>query len=77
MEGRFRGSYFSMVSTRELNGGSAPLFYKMGKGKGNMTFLEWVTKVNNGVNGFVWGIPMLILLIGTGIYFTVRTGFFR
>ena len=28
-----------------------------------------------GINGLVWGVPMLILILGMGIYFTMRTGF--
>lgn len=39
--------------------------------------LELITKVNNAVNGFVWGIPMLVLLIGTGILMTALTRFFQ
>ncbi len=27
------------------------------------------------VNGFVWGIPALLLVVGAGIYFSIRTGF--
>lgn len=33
--------------------------------------LEMVTKVN----GFMWGIGLLLLLCGTGIYFTIRLRF--
>ena len=29
--------------------------------------VELITNVNNAVNGFVWGVPMLVLLVGTGI----------
>lgn len=36
-----------------------------------------VEAVNSAVNGVVWGIPMLALIIGTGIYLTVRTHFFQ
>lgn len=36
-----------------------------------------ITKVNSAVNGFVWGIPMLVLLVGTGILMTVLTKFFQ
>lgn len=39
--------------------------------------IEIITKVNDKVNGVVWGIPMLILIVSTGIYMTVRTGFFQ
>lgn len=31
-------------------------------------------KILNLINGWVWGPPLLILLVGTGIYFTVRLG---
>ncbi len=27
------------------------------------------------INGFVWGIPALVLILGVGLYLTVRTGF--
>lgn len=40
-------------------------------------FIEAVASVNGKINGVVWGIPMLVLLISTGIYMTVRTGFFQ
>ena len=33
--------------------------------------------VNNAINGFVWGLPMLILLVGTGILMTCLTRFFQ
>ncbi len=33
-------------------------------------------EINNAINSFVWGGPvMLILLVGTGIYLTIRTNF--
>lgn len=41
------------------------------------SFIDTVAKVNGAVNGVVWGIPMLILIIGTGIFMSVRTGFFQ
>ena len=37
--------------------------------------LETIMSVNSFVNGIVWGPPMLLLLIGTGILLTVRSGF--
>ena len=40
-------------------------------------FVGVVETVNNAVNGFVWGLPMLILLVGTGILMTVLTRFFQ
>ncbi len=39
--------------------------------------VDLITKVNSAVNGFVWGIPMLILLVGTGILMTILTRFFQ
>lgn len=38
--------------------------------------MENIMNINNTVNSIVWGPPMLILLVGTGIYMTIRTGFF-
>ncbi len=35
--------------------------------------LEVITKVNDAVNSVVWGWPMIILILGTGILLTVRT----
>ena len=40
-------------------------------------FLKIVEKVNGAVNGFVWGLPMLILLVGTGIVMTLLTKGFQ
>lgn len=34
-------------------------------------------KVFNMINDFVWGPPLLVLLIGTGIYFTIKLGFLQ
>lgn len=39
--------------------------------------LSIVENVNNAVNSFVWGLPMLILLVGTGILMTVLTKCFQ
>ena len=36
-------------------------------------FVKAVTDINNAVNSFAWGPIMLILLVGTGIFLTVRT----
>ncbi len=35
--------------------------------------VEIVEKVNSFINGLVWGWPMIILILGTGILLTVRT----
>lgn len=37
--------------------------------------VEMITKINDQVNGIVWGPPMLILLIGAGLIITFVTGF--
>lgn len=41
------------------------------------SLLSKVEIVNNAINGFVWGLPMLILLVGTGILMTCLTRFFQ
>lgn len=38
--------------------------------------METILQINGFINGLVWGWPMLILIVGTGIYFTIRTNFF-
>ena len=35
--------------------------------------LEVIAKVNSAINGVVWGWPMIILILGTGILLTIRT----
>ncbi len=40
-------------------------------------FINIITKGNDAVNGAVWGLPGLILLIGTGILLTVGTKVFQ
>lgn len=41
------------------------------------SFMDIVAKVNGAVNSVVWGVPMLILIIFTGIFISVKTGFFQ
>ncbi|MBR5578433.1 MAG: sodium:alanine symporter family protein [Lachnospiraceae bacterium] len=36
--------------------------------------LEIITSVNGAINSFVWGPVMLVLLVGTGVFLTIRTG---
>ena len=36
---------------------------------------EVVTNVNGVLNSFAWGPVMLLLLVGTGVYLSIRTGF--
>ena len=38
-----------------------------------MTFEDWIGKIS----GWVWGPPLLILLVGTGVYLTFRIGFLQ
>ena len=35
-----------------------------------VSFLNWL-------DGFIWGIPMIVLLLGTHLFMTVRTGFIQ
>lgn len=35
---------------------------------------ETVAKINSAVNGFIWGIPAMICIIGVGLYLSIRTG---
>ncbi|MBQ4347742.1 MAG: sodium:alanine symporter family protein, partial [Firmicutes bacterium] len=37
--------------------------------------MELVAGVNSAINNVVWGVPMLVLLIGAGIFLTCRTRF--
>ena len=36
--------------------------------------LEAVTSINSAINNVVWGPVMLVLLVGTGAYLTIRAG---
>ena len=38
--------------------------------------MEGLMQFNDAVNSFVWGPIMLLLLVGTGVYLTLRTNFF-
>ncbi len=39
--------------------------------------LELITAVNTAVNNFVWGLPAIVLILGVGLYLTIRTKFFQ
>ncbi len=39
--------------------------------------LETINGIVNSINGVVWGWPMIILLFGTHIFLTIRTGFIQ
>ena len=38
-------------------------------------FAQIIAQVNTAVNDIVWGIPMIILVFVTGLYFSIRMGF--
>ena len=40
-------------------------------------FVAKISSVNSAVNSFAWGPFMLLLLVGTGIYLTCRTGWIQ
>ena len=39
--------------------------------------MEGILEFVKGINGYIWGIPMIALILSAGIYLTVRTGFFQ
>ncbi len=40
-------------------------------------FVKTITDVNDVLNGFAWGPVMLVLLVGTGVFLSIRTGFLQ
>jgi AGCS family alanine or glycine:cation symporter len=42
-----------------------------------VNFIEQLGSFNSALNGIVWGPPMLILIVGTGIYLSTRVGFIQ
>lgn len=38
--------------------------------------METIMNINNFVNGIVWGPPILILIVGAGLFLSLKTGFF-
>ena len=40
-------------------------------------FIAWLTSANDWLNGIVWGWPMIILILGTGIFLTILTKFLQ
>ncbi len=40
-------------------------------------FINVVTEVNNFINGIVWGWPVIILILGTGLWLSIRTRFLQ
>lgn len=39
--------------------------------------LEGLSKLVGFLNGFIWGPAMLVMIVGSGIYFTIRMGGFQ
>lgn len=39
--------------------------------------MDLIVKINDILNSFAWGPVMLLLLVGTGVYISVRTGFLQ
>ena len=38
---------------------------------------DYISSIVNEVNGLVWGWGMIILLLGTHVFMTLRTGFIQ
>ena len=46
--------------------------------KSNMEpFLNAILSINEWLNNIVWGAPMIILIVGAGLFLSVRTGFIQ
>lgn len=39
--------------------------------------MDVIVKVNDAVNGFVWGVPAMVCIIGVGLWLSFRTGFIQ
>ena len=37
--------------------------------------VKLISDINDKINGFVWGLPMMILILGVGVYLSIRCGF--
>ena len=37
--------------------------------------LDIITKVNQVLNDFIWGVPAMVCILGVGLYLAIRTGF--
>lgn len=38
--------------------------------------MDFILKINSVINNFVWGPPILVLIVGTGFFLSFKTGFF-
>lgn len=48
-----------------------------GKIKGGFNMLEGINSVVNFLNGWIWSVGMLVLIVGSGLYLTIRLGGFQ
>ncbi len=39
--------------------------------------METILAINDYINGIVWGVPVLMLILATGVYYTFRLGFIQ
>jgi len=39
--------------------------------------IELITSINDVLNGFIWGVPAMVCIIGVGLYLGIRTGFLQ
>ena len=37
--------------------------------------MQYLHEFFNTINGIVWGVPMIVLILGTGLYLQIRLGF--
>ena len=45
--------------------------------KGTVKMAEKIANINQVVNGFIWGAPAMICIIGVGLLLSVRTRFIQ
>ena len=39
--------------------------------------LSVIENVNNVLNGFIWGVPAMVCILGVGLYLSIVTGFIQ
>ena len=39
--------------------------------------LETIKEINGVLNGFIWGVPAMVCILGVGLYLSIRTGFIQ
>ena len=39
--------------------------------------MKVIIEINDFINGIVWGVPLMVLILATGLYYTIRLGFFQ